>query len=69
MISNNPPAFPTSIKQSYITGGLTMRDYFAAQAMQGFASVPEMTWNGGLDGMAAQAYRWADAMMKARSEQ
>lgn len=60
---------PTSPDQKYITGWLTLRDYFAAKAMQGFASVPEMTWNGGLYEMALQAYRWADAMMKARSNE
>ena len=68
MTSNDPLAFPSINAKSSDNLGLTMRDYFAAQAMQGFASVPEMTWNGGLDGMAVQAYRWADAMMKARGE-
>ena len=70
--TNNPPAFPTSFSGDYPTelvGGLTMRDYFAAKAMQGFAADPNGIWSGGLAGMAAYAYDWADAMMKARGEQ
>ena len=46
--------------------GLTMRDYFAAKAMQGFASYigPSMTF----ESRAKIAYEWADAMLKARGE-
>ena len=62
----NEPAFPqqTDLKLSYT--GMTLRDYFAAKAMQGFASYigPSMTF----ESRAKTAYEWADAMLKARGE-
>lgn len=55
----NTPAFPDQYKD-----GMTLRDYFAAKAMQGFASYigPSMTF----ESRAKIAYEWADAMLKAR---
>ena len=55
----NTPAFPDQYKD-----GMTLRDYFAAKAMQGFAAYigPSMTF----DSRAKIAYEWADAMLKAR---
>ena len=47
--------------------GMTLRDYFAAKAMQGFAADPQAAWKDGADGMARCAYAWADAMLKARA--
>lgn len=44
----------------------SLRDYFAAKAMQGFASDCEAIWKNGRAGMAEDAYKWADAMLKAR---
>ena len=49
--------------------GLTMRDYFAAKAMQNFLST--VGWNSDqkwFDEIAVGAYRMADAMLKAREE-
>lgn len=46
--------------------GMDLRDYFAAKAMQGFAADPD--WQSGADKAAETAYRWADAMLKARAE-
>ena len=45
---------------------LDARDYFAAKAMQGFASNlgPGVTFNS----RAEIAYEWADAMLKAREQ-
>lgn len=48
-----------------------MEDYFAAKAMQGLLSNPEIIDNGkpeGLAWIAEHAYKMADAMMVARSE-
>ncbi len=45
--------------------GMTLRDYFAAHAMQGFMTSGQFTdreWNG----EAEAAYRVADAMLEAR---
>ena len=64
---NNPPAFPTSNwkkiapMSSGYSEGITMRDYFAAKAMQALID------NDGLfSEIPAQAYVLADAMLKAR---
>jgi hypothetical protein len=70
------PAFPLAITQDpnggvfdprgYGADGMTLRDYFAAKAMQGFASDGDLSWKDGVDGMARCAYEWADAMIRAR---
>ena len=67
---NNPPAFPIVIDLGdgvkYQTG-MTLRDYFAARALQNFrdqiGSQSDQEW---FDKVAEGAYRMADAMMKAR---
>ena len=43
--------------------GMTLRDYFAAKAMQGFLAA-EYAYRP--DGWAKEAYEMADAMLKAR---
>ena len=45
--------------------GMTLRDYFAARAMQGLMSGGTGGW--ALELLAETAYEMADAMMKARS--
>jgi hypothetical protein len=45
--------------------GLTVRDYMAAKAMQGFITGVE---DFDEDALAAASYRLADAMLKARGE-
>ena len=46
-------------------GGLTMRDYFAAKAMQGWLSNPGPS-DETINAVAQWSYRVADAMLKAR---
>jgi hypothetical protein len=47
-----------------INTGMTMRDYFAAKAMQGFMG---SSWNvKSFEEMASKAYQLSDAMLKAR---
>ena len=66
---NNPQAFPQcayNLKGGYdIIGGMTLRDYFAAKAMQGLLAADT-----GFTMYSAQiaeiSYAQADAMMKAR---
>ena len=58
------PAFP--VAAGVQVSGMTLRDYFAAKAMQGFAAVPDSLWSGGIPSMAKCAYTWADAMLEAR---
>ena len=47
---------------------LTLRDYFAAKAMQAFLSDPELIEKMAVDLTAAFAYMQADAMMEARDD-
>ena len=58
-------AFPSA---SYGCAGMSLRDYFAAKAMQYFLS-SYVDDDLGIDRVAVLAYAAADAMMKAREEQ
>ena len=75
---NNPPAFPhvadilqvqgnSAFVKTLTQNGMSLRDYFAAKAVQGLlagllAYGHDIMW----DEIAKDAYRQADAMMKAR---
>ena len=62
----NIPAFPAPAGVSHITEqGMTLRDYFAAKAMQGFLSTVKIDCPDDL--IAIDSYNLADAMMKARN--
>ena len=63
---NNEAAFPHFGHTGWSnSGGMTLRDYFAAKVMQGIcASGPALEWSS--DRLAAEAYDLADAMLKAR---
>jgi hypothetical protein len=59
------PAFPIGSGDMRDPTGMTLRDYFAAKAMQGmYAS--ESFPTGVMADTAAEAYEMADAMLKAR---
>ena len=74
---NNPPAFPGKQKALLIKSehsdiakeyeidqnGMTLRDYFAAKAMQAELTGYQGEW---YDRVAKEAYKMADAMIKAR---
>jgi len=55
-------AFPTSHDPLYL--GMTLRDYFAAKAMEGFLGTVKVGCPDDL--IALDAYNLADAMLKAR---
>lgn len=66
------PAFPRPASEAHQHGmhspqdGMTLRDYFAAKAMQGIcASGPTANWTDGR--IARSAYEMADAMLEARN--
>jgi len=61
-INDGGPAFPSETEW-----GRTLRDYFAAAALQGNIAHPEVTGN--RDDIARDAYKYADAMLKARNRQ
>ena len=64
-INEGGPAFPVCpAKWDTMYHGISIRDYFAAKAMQGFAADPDTT--GSAEIIAKVAYQWADAMIKAR---
>lgn len=70
---NNPAAFPSSnevkVGNCISSGhmGMTLRDYFAAKAMQSFLEeVASGSSQHFYKDIAIGAYRVADAMMKAR---
>ena len=58
------PAFPTATLAQKTEGGMTLRDYFAAKAMQGLLASEV---NAPLKTFATKAYEMADAMMEARN--
>lgn len=66
---NNQPAFPLHNHGAQTLGlhitGMTMRDYFAAKAMQGLLANPECPLKP-LDEVPQASYKMADAMLKAR---
>ena len=63
-----PLAFPDSMDdRQNVRYGMTLRDYFAAKAMQGILAgtlTPQEVWS--QDEVAELAYNVADAMLKAR---
>jgi len=66
-INNGGHAFPHSLEDLYEpnTAGMTLRDYFAAKAMQALMhEESEMSY----DNISDFAYAVADAMLRARGE-
>ncbi len=70
---NNPPAFPRPYSENDVDGhcykahvGMTLRDYFAAKAMQALLSDSDWRVDMDIDDTAKAAYMTADAMLKAR---
>ena len=63
-INTGGPMFPAPVTkplENYYPG-ISIRDYFAAKAMQTIAANPHWTE----EGIAEAAYKQADAMLKAR---
>lgn len=72
-INNGGPAFPTENARqtgpsSWHEEGMTLRDYFAAKAMQ--AAISSKNCPESFDGsvVATASYAMADAMLRARGE-
>lgn len=67
-VNTGGPAFPLHNHGAQTLGmhlsGMTLRDYFAAKAMQAILSNPE--YIGEDAALADQSYNVADAMLKAR---
>jgi len=66
-INTGGPAFPTEYRDDArlpCSEGMTLRDYFAAKAMQGLLACA--LGDGTTESYAKGAYEYADAMLKAR---
>ena len=64
------PAFPFTCEK-YHSEGMTLRDYFAAKALQGQLSMPEVlaaisAGDTTVAALCGSCFEWADAMLKAR---
>ena len=72
MTNNNEPAFPgvtyISMNGEKNPEGMTLRDYFAAKAMQGILSGYTHGSIPPTESLTPASYKIADAMMKARGE-
>ena len=64
-VKDGGPAFPTN---DVCYNGMTLRDYFAAKAMQGLLMSTGMWANNEDADLAHSAYQMADAMLKAREQ-
>ena len=71
-MAENPQAFPISELGTHGTYGMTLRDYFAAKAMQGMVTSQQDVEMRGhpdwRDEFSREAYRYADAMLAARED-
>ena len=67
------PAFPNSRHVGELTvvdGGMTLRDYFAAKALQSIIAEEGVEWHMALKISSAKtAYNYADAMLEARNKE
>jgi len=59
---NSGPAFPITAGNQVYNQGMSLRDWFAGQALVGATQIADNDH----DAMAREAYRYADAMLAAR---
>ena len=62
------PAFPATNHYGHKLEGMTLRDYFAAKAIQGMFASGNLPKSIQDDELASAAYEFADAMLKAREQ-
>jgi hypothetical protein len=75
-INDGEPAFPVPVgerefwdrEENGSPNGITIRDYFATAAMQGFVSSYPNGQGDGAEAIAQDSYTLADAMLAARKE-
>ena len=64
-LNDGGPAFPSTITDDSLhVGGMSLRDYFAAKAMQGLMASPSDPAS--VEIAAEWSYKVADAMLEAR---
>lgn len=69
-MAENPPAFPATVNGIVVDEGMSLRDYFAGQALAGLLAHHGSTDdNQGLrEVVAYDAYSYADAMIEHRKK-
>lgn len=69
-MNTNPYAFPNSTMEGFTQDGMTLRDWFAGQALVGLLSNAEAVnsdgWSWRTGTLAGDAYKFADDMLEAR---
>ena len=71
MDNTNWSAFPQYIVSNngtYVQGGMTLRDYFAAKAMQSILARVDGRFTTTVEYVGGKSYQYADAMLKARDK-
>ena len=63
---NNPPAFPVVTPDGVPNSGMSLRDWFAGQALAGIMSQAGASGDWTPAEVAADAYAYASAMLAAR---
>jgi hypothetical protein len=64
---NNPFAFPSKPYTSDMRSGMSLRDYFAAKALQGLVTAAGVRAEVEVDHLSLLAYALADAMLEERT--
>ena len=65
--NNGGPAFPSTDAKGFVSDGMSLRDYFAGQALAGQSSIPRIAWS--FKDIAEFAYEQADAMLAERQKE
>jgi hypothetical protein len=68
MLHTGGPAFPTGTGVTPYNSGMTLRDYFAAKAMQGILFGYTQGVLPPTESLAPASYKIADAMLEARQK-
>ena len=61
------PAFPCTDAKGFTSEGMSLRDYFAGQALAGLIACPNTS--GDEKAFACNAYKFADAMLAEREKE
>ena len=73
-INDGGPAFPRPYSSTgdgmsvYSQSGMTLRDWFAGQALTGLLTI-DHPLSVTIDGLASESYQYADAMLSARASE
>ena len=68
-IKDGGPAFPSHGTMGEVNHqGMSLRDYYAGQAIVGTRSIMNFYNDGTIDGIVNDAYKLADAMIEAREK-